>query len=532
MNRHDTGSDEPGTFRFSRLGKEGVELPASVRATLAKAMTSGPAPDDERVPAGYTYLGQFLDHDLTMDATPAVGLGERVGVEQLVQGRSPALDLDSLYGAGPVADPRFYVDGIRLRTGTSAAATEPDADPAARVELPGADLPRVGDGPTRRDRRAPLIPDHRNDENVAVAQLHAAFIRLHNRVVDRLSATGVPDDQLFEQAREATVRHYQWMVRTDFLPRVVDPDVVADVFAGGRRFFEAAAPDRDGPPTAPIEFTVAAFRFGHSMVRDAYQWNRLTRTGGLQKTQATLKQLFRFTGVCGNLSPTGAPNLPDSGDYERLPSTWVADFRRLFDFTDSGRPDLAARDETGAVELNHGKRVDTRLVDPLAILPSGSFGGRGAVPTPTGVDLNLAYRNLTRAGMVRLGSGQQLAEQLGVAPLTEQQILVGDGHAVDLTAGTLTDPGRAALLRDTPLWFYVLREAELASGDKNGKLAGVGARIVAEVFHRAIEGSRVSIVRDPHWRPWLGPEPGRFLMTDLLLEAFAGQEAMLNPLGD
>ncbi len=82
-------------------------------------------------------------------------------------------------------------------------------------------------------------------------------------------------------------------------------------------------------------------------------------------------------------------------------------------------------------------------------------------------------------------------------------------------------------MKDTPLWFYVLREAEL----NNGKLKGVGARIVAETFHRAIEGSTHSIVRDPAWRPSLGPNNSTFRMVDLLLFAFQGRKALLAPLG-
>jgi hypothetical protein len=142
---------------------------------------------------------------------------------------------------------------------------------------------------------------------------------------------------------------------------------------------------------------------------------------------------------------------------------------------------------------------------------------------------NLAFRNLTRAKMVRLATGQQLATFLkskGVTltKLTRAQIRDGrNGAKLD----GLTQTQRAALLTDTPLWFYILREAELGGG----KLRGVGARIVAETFHRAMEGSQVSIVRDPTWRPSLGPNNTTFRMVDLLLFAFEGKKALLAPLG-
>jgi len=159
----------------------------------------------------------------------------------------------------------------------------------------------------------------------------------------------------------------------------------------------------------------------------------------------------------------------------------------------------------------------------LTQLPAGTFGGRGTEIPP--IQRNLAFRNLTRANMVHLASGQQMAKFLGVTPLTEAQILEGNQGAV-LTG--LSDEQRAAVLANTPLWFYILREAEF----NNGLLGGVGGRIVAEVFHRAMEGSRTSIVRDPSWRPTLGPDRKTFRMTDLLLFAFEGKADLLNPLGD
>jgi hypothetical protein len=478
-----------------------------------------------------------------MDRT-AADLGETVTVAELLQGRSPALDLDSLYGRGPHGeDARFYADGVRLKTGTTAAVS---IDPGTNRDLEGHDLPRVGAGSTRRARRQALIPDHRNDENLAVAQVHLAFIRYHNRVVDVLEQAGVPGSMLFEAARRSVVKHYQWMLRTDFLPRIVDPAIVDDVWANGRRFFEvppasgyeAAFDGYRGSdddrvvqpgdrPTMPIEFSVAAYRFGHSMVRSAYQWNRVfnsTAPFGI----ATMFQLFTFSGTSGNLTPTPEDDLeafdnPNSGFFERLPTNWVPDFRRLFDFTEIGRPDLAAPAATGGG--NAAQTIDTLLVNPLAALPSGSFGDIAAAPPEAGLERNLAFRNLVRGGMMNLASGQQMADRLGVAQLTKGQIVTGAGGA-DL--GGLDGDVAESLVRATPLWFTVLREAEL----NGGVLTGVGGRIVAEVFHRAMEGSDHSIVRDHTWRPSIGDRDGAFTMADLVLFAFGPDTAALNPLGD
>lgn len=504
-------------FRFSRLGPKGVAPDEAARIALAEAMTAGAGQPDSvnpTIPAGFTYLGQFIDHDLTMDKT-AKAFGDTVTIDELLQGRSPALDLDSLYGLGPESEPKFYVDGVRLKMGATAATDFPDG--GTNRDLNGFDLPRMGVGPTKRERRLALIPDERNDENLAVAQVHLAFIRFHNRVVDHLAAQGTPSADLFAKARDLVVRHYQWMIRTDFLPRIIDAAIVEDVFQNGRKFFERT-PKPGDKPTMPIEFSVAAYRLGHSMIRGAYHWNRVFKAGGPGPI-ASLLLLFTFSGTSGNLSPDGDLNDPESGSFERLPTNWIADFRRLFDFSEAGRPDLAPADGRG----NAAKLVDTLLVDPLKELPLGSFGGRGTNPPPP--QLNLAFRNLTRAQMVELASGQQMAKKFGIQPLTSAQILVGQNGAL---LDQLTEEQRQSIATNTPLWFYILREAEL----NGGLLTGVGGRIAAEVFHRAIEGSDISIVRDPAWRPTLTADGKTFRMTDLLLFAFEGRAELLNPLGD
>jgi hypothetical protein len=520
-------AEELRRFRFSRLGPRGAQIDEATRTALATAITDSNAPQpnsaDPAVPAGFTYLGQFVDHDLTMDRT-AVQLGEDVNLDELVQGRSPALDLDSVYGRGPtdVDDRKFYAeDGVRLKIGRTSIAAFPPDDSGVAVELDGFDLPRVGgSGGVHADRTSPLIPDHRNDENLVVAQTHLAFIRFHNRVVEDLELKGITGRPLFSKAREQVVKHYQWMLRSDFLPRVIDPAVVTDVFTHGRRFFEVSGHQHGHRPTMPLEFAVAAYRFGHSMVRGEYQWNRVFNSTG-PGLAASLLLLFTFTGVSGNFTPGTDLDDPNAGTPDRLPTNWIADFRRLYDFTEAGRPDLAPPETGGGGNVT--KRVDTLLVNPLATLPKGAFGGRDSAVPP--IQLNLAFRNLTRATMVKLASGQQMAQLLGVEPLTAEQILDGNGGA---RLDALTEEQKQVVATTTPLWFYALREAEFG----NGRLGAVGGRIVAEVFHRAMEGSRISIVRDPSWRPALGPDRHTFRIVDLLLFAFEGKADLLNPLGD
>ena len=492
-------ADEAPPFRFSRVGPKGTSPGAAVIRKVARAMVEEGG-GNGNVPAGYTYLGQFIDHDLSMDRT-TVMLGDDIRPIDMLQGRSPRLDLDSLYGNGPgdAGSAKFFeADGLHLRTGTT-IATPPDG---AKV---GHDLPRVGTGPTKRAKRVALIADERNDENLIVAQTHLAMLRFHNRVLDRLPAS-VPDAQRFTRARKKVTLHYQWLIRHDFLPRICDPSVIDDVFSGGRKLVEpGAAPD--SIPSMPVEFSVAAFRLGHSMVRPTYNWNRaFSGSAGL------LDYMFEFSGLGGNL-----------GTEIRLLTSWVADFRRMYDFEGGGRPELKP-----ASNVNRARRIDTRITDPLGHLPPSTFGGESSIPFDD-LRRNLAFRNLTRGVMVRLASGQQMAAKLsslgvGVTPLTRAQIVQGDGGA---NLDALTKAEKDALVADTPLWFYLLREAEV----NGGRLTGVGGRIVAETFHRAIEGSRFSILRDPTWRPTLGRNATTFEMTDLLFFAFNGRKAELNPLG-
>jgi hypothetical protein len=479
-------------FRFTRMGPRSRQLAKATRRRVARAMTSGGG-GASQIPAGYTYLGQFIDHDLTFDKT-TVTLGVHVSPADLLQGRSPSLDLDSIYGAGPAdaGSSRFYAsDGRKLKIGTTEGV-----GPGRLAARKGFDLPRS------RSRKRALIPDHRNDENLAVAQTHLAFIRFHNRVIDELAS--VPSAQRFARARRSVVKHYQWMIRHDYLPRICEGSVVDDVFTNGRRAFEVGAAPTD-VPTMPIEFSVAAFRLGHSMIRRAYDWNVEFDDGG-----GTLDLLFAFSATGGFL-----------GRGSRLPSNWITDWRRLYRFE---QPGLQVPD----AKFNRAMRIDTTLVNPLDALPPGSFGERRPPDDP--IEANLAFRNLTRARMVKLATGQAMAAFLGsrgvsVTPLTRADIRDGSDGA-DL--GGLSREQRDAFLDHTPLWFYVLREAEL----NGGRLTGVGARIVAETFHRAIEGSRASIIRDHAFKPTFGPDDSTFDMRDLLLFAFEAKEELLNPLGD
>jgi peptidoglycan hydrolase-like protein with peptidoglycan-binding domain len=530
-----THSEADRMFRFSEIVTTTSPLPSEeLLLKVAEVMTQQTQDIDSPIPAGFTYLGQFVDHDLTRDVTN-VPFGTSVATpEELMQGRSPSLDLDSLYGGGPTAEPGFYdADRIKLKLGRT-QASGPAETPNASRDLDGFDLPRIGSGTTDPAQvRLANIPDQRNDENLAVAQIHLAFIRFHNRVCDRLASAGTPSALLFERARELVTKHYHWMLRHDYLPRVVDPRIVNDVFRRGRLIVEPGSSD---VPTMPLEFSVGAFRLGHSMIREIYDWNAVFGVNGSIGDFGTLLNLFLFSGTSGNLNPGTDSDDPIAGSFERLPTNWVIDWTRMFDFVRDGSPELAPE-----TFVNFARPLDIRLTDPLRQLPLGSFGARGPSAPPISPGdrrRNLAFRNLMRGRMVQLATGQELAARINAAltaagrttetftPLSRDQIL-GDEF------GELTAAEQDFFATHTPLWFYVLREASLnLNGGQpgTGRLGNVGGRIVAEVFHRAMGGSRISLLRDPEFSPTLGAVQGVFRMTDLLQVAYDARRGELRPL--
>src|SRR5215218_9803689 len=201
--------------------------------------------DNHDVPAGFTFLGQFIDHDMTRDTTP---LTEQLADPKgLTNFDSPVFDLGSVYGAGPGVDKALYeADGKRLKLRPS-----PDGVP---------DLPRAADGTA-------FLGDPRNDENHIIAQLHIAFIRLHN--------TLIAEGNSFETARRLTRWRFQWIIVHDYLPHVVGPDLAesllkktATAIAYSGSLYKPKNPNR---PMMPLEYAVAAFRFGHSMIRPEYE---------------------------------------------------------------------------------------------------------------------------------------------------------------------------------------------------------------------------------------------------------------------
>ena len=493
------GHGDPGRFGRMFPGLPPLRVSDAQLIALADAMLDSspesPAGDNPRVPAGYTYLGQFIDHDITLDTTP---IDQQHADPLAIRNfRSPAVDLDSLYGQGPGVSPELYArDPITMRmlpellVGTASLSPSPAGDVPA---LPN-DLPR------NRVGRA-LIGDERNDENLLVAQTHLLFIKFHNKVVAQLRATrpdlAVSGTALFNEAKRIVTWHYQWIVLFDFVERITEPGLVQAIRQRGRQHYRFRS-----TPYMPVEFAAAAYRLGHSMVREVYSHNRVFRPGPGAFAPGTLDLLFKFTGksgfIIGDLvdqrTPADKAGLQPPPQRD-LPSNWAIDWRRFYDLnTPAGTPDFA---------LNHARRLDPFLVQSLHTLPGG--GG------------NLAFRNLRRGVMLGLPSGQDVAYAMRVPVLTPAQLSSGPDGAV---------AQREGLVDATPLWYYVLKEAEQLH--QGLRLGPVGSTIVAETFLGIVHGDPESFMwQRSNWQPELpAAVPGTFTMADLL--NFVGD---INPVG-
>ncbi|MDQ3136267.1 MAG: heme peroxidase family protein [Gemmatimonadota bacterium] len=423
-----------------------------------------------------------MDHDITLDVSSSIDVPQ--DATTITNMRTPALDLDSVYGRGPALDPylyRFPRDGdglpstaVKLQVGRNHPfLPSPEGGPltgTGATAIPVMfDVPRVLNG-TEATVSQPdstftaVIGDPRNDENLIVSQLHHAMLRFHNRVVDLLVSAFFPGD-VFAEARRIVTHHYQWCVVHDFLPRICGAAAVNDAIAS------VNAPP-GSPFRMPVEFAVAAYRFGHSMIRNGYVLN-----SSLPEAISTLENVFKFIRV------------------DRLPvfSNWVVDFNMFFN---------TAHPVPG--KFNNARKIDSVLANGLEDIPGGS-----------GIMAILASRNLRRGLAMGLPSGQAAATSLGITPLTTAQLTSGL-PAVEVT---LLNANSGILLSRTPLWYYVLREAMvLRNGDELGPLGG---RIVARTFVRMLRRDGGSFMNVSGFVPSLpSSTTGTFTIADML--EFAG----------
>jgi hypothetical protein len=435
--------------------------------------------ENPAIPAGYTYLGQFIDHDITFD--PVSSLQRQSDPDALVDFRTPRFDLDSVYGRGPADQPYLYDKSApgKLLTG-EAVSSEP--------AFAGPDLQRTG------QERA-LIGDPRNDENLIVSQLQSVFIRFHNEVLTHVAADGQLTDpnDIFKETQRLVRWHYQWVVVHDLLANhVTGPDVVSDILQADAYKAGGATPDQmtvtrphllfykfHKRPFMPVEFSVAAYRFGHSMIRPSYFFNDRVKQAHENK---------RIAIFSANTDPGNLENL---NGFRKLPREWGFQWRFFFEL-DPANP------------AQRSYKIDDQLSNPLGNLPPTE------APTP---DItSLAARNLIRGLRLGLPSGQNVAGAMGVDPLSDADLgLQGE------------------LAGNAPLWYYVLREAKALGNSE--RLGPVGGRIVAEVLIGLLAADPLSYLNvAPNWRPrppFSVSEGADFTMPDLI--RFAKADAVPQP---
>lgn len=403
------------------------------------------------IPAGYTYFGQFVDHDITFDDR-ANDLLTPTDPSSLHNARTPQLDLDSVYGGGPLASSSLYqADGMHLLVG---AALTGSSDTGAT------DVPRSSNGQA-------LLGDPRNDENRVVAGIHSLFIRFHNATVDRVKAANpsMTNANVFATARAEVVARYQEIVMTDYLPTIAGRQTVDAVARKGARGWSTNLRLYNTCAQMPVEFSVAAYRFGHSMVRGLYRINN------------SVERLPVFSGTFG------IPGVDLTG-FSSSPSNFGIEWG--FFVPGAGAPGVTS-------QLSY--KTDGSITHSLSLLP---LPAAGTGPT------NLASRNLLRGEQLGLPTGQDVARALGVPVLRDDQILVGKAVNEDSDAVTAVSVS-PEFAGKTPLWTYVLAESTAQAFQvRNGAVVGnqrapfrlgpVGGRIVTETIVGLLKADPSSIL--------------------------------------
>ena len=359
--------------------------------------------------AGWPFFGQFVAHDITADRS---SIRRHVDPLELRNARSPQLNLECLYGDGPVGHPYLFrrEDPAKLLLGADENDVQRNAEGTA------------------------IIGDPRNDSHLFMSQMHLAFARAHNAFVDRARAAGVDEAQVFEHAARELRWHYQSVILREFMTRLIGDALTRQILNGDRRYYRPR-----GEPFIPLEFADGAYRYGHSQIRHRYQING---------------------------ESAAMPIFPDLMGFRPIHAEHRVDWTRVFD-------------REGCAPAQRAKKLDGRLVSALIALP-------GAMTGATDPDElhSLATRDLQRGQGVGLPSGEVVAKLLGETPLSAAEVGAKD-------AGW---PG------ETPLWYYVLREADVRTGGH--RLGPVGGRIVGEVLVGLLDHDPSSVRHAPAaWAP-------------------------------
>ena len=497
------------------------------------------------IPSGYTYLGQFIAHDLTFDPSTEENLGTHQQSSQNL--RTPILDLDSIYGGGPLSSPNIYNQQINHgRTHFLLDTNEINIEGKLYYSF---DLPRKLHG---SDLWNPIIPDHRNDENFIVSQLHLAIQIFHNKVIEYLDqerlqqktknavkeavskkgksfinsydlvnnfnelldiAFPEPENylefwqepkkyilksrrdkkkidsivklepalkrhqfsyykDLFKEARNEVKWHFQWVVLFDYLPKIVGTKLFYEVLGIKEKTHKLQRKHKSNrklffwkdKPYIPVEFSVAAFRFGHSMIARRY----------------------KFTDKPKNISK----NLFKAKKRNNRPKDIYLDWSFFFYTNLCGGENKSTR-------INAA--IETKMANELPIKQKLR---------------NIVLRNLLRGIQNKLPSGQKVAELLGATKLDHENFKDVQIYKVlkdnfpEIINSDNEKLSFEEFCNNSPLWFYILMEADvlgnLSPDSKSNHLGPVGGQIVAEVIIGILEGDPNSFFNEnSNWKPWL-----------------------------
>ncbi len=517
---------------------------------LAKRMGEARPADEPEfnpdIPAGYTYLGQLIAHDMVMSETSLANA--RINPELLRNHRTERLLLETVYGGGPEITPHVYAletyadtARITLRLGRAmhanlaersgwplrdiARVMSPDFDAAFGQDgvAPNAEAERLQERAFTNDAvyigekpkaRTALIADPRNDDNLVISQLLVLFHIAHNVLANRLLADGttLPDGdprrltarnrpRVFRVARKLLVRVWRRIIREDYLKRLLHPKVHAAYASGAQpwtcRFDDAS--DR----RMPVEFSHGAFRMGHAMVRERYELSVFPDTD--TAFESRLEELL-------NLTSSGTkPDFP-------LVSEWLIRWSKFFEFPSDMTTDTGAPLPTP----QPSRRLRPTVAE--AMTPMNLRGD--------GYGKGLPYRDLVSAVEMGVRTASSLADQIREVFGDDARDALGadSGHGLEAEIAAWLKNGVtdfreeeiAAIAADPPLPFYVLFEAEhRADGAHLGYLGSV---ILAETFAHALAGTEIYLEDDTiasHWEAQTGLDavadiPGlcRFLLAN------------------
>lgn len=455
---------EPETGRFGALFPslptyEPTNAALKAVAEIMKENSEKPE-EDSQIPLALAFFGQFIDHDLTLE--PVSRLDDRLDPMALVNFRTPALDLDSVYGSNPDVSRHLYDTYGFDKEGNE------NKNLGSEHRLPfrllvgnyndSIDLQRNRQGTA-------IIGDPRNDENLFISQLHRMIIGFHNEVVKAIMEENkdnpLSNKDLYEEARKEVTLHYHWIILHEFLPLIIGDELTNKILTEGRKFYGKELKR----PFIPVEFSGAAYRFGHTLIRAEYNLNDDISKLGLFQSP--------FFGVCPKEDC-------DEDKFKGIHKKYNLDWRYFLKF------------ENDTENLQFCRKIDSSVALPLFKLPF--IDARQDPP------VSLPERNMRRGRTLMLPSGQAIAKEMGFVPISNEDLGLKGIDGLDNQA---------------PLWYYILKEAELQTKGKH--LGDVGGRIVGEVLVGIIEMTQKVLYPEilTEWKPKYGKN-NNFTLKDLV----------------